>query len=244
MTFERGFNVLVHLKSVRHLVLVAAPSCCGKTHFLKCLSQQTPPILAEALGFGSVSGWRAVDAYELPAIRDQHIDKLIVCYAIPTDEILSGKIAAYGDDPRLAISNIAREISFITLVEGARTLTSRLKKRRVTTIIGSLSSPRYALLEWQRLTALSPAYRDPMKLEQVYRWWFEYSQSFASQNNWVVTSQNIGLQLSVNLERLPATLRHFRVDGAGWYVVCTGNIWNALFRSLNLHSRRAAQVSE
>lgn len=234
MTFKPGYNVLAHLRGVRRLVILAAPSCCGKTHFVRMLTRQASPNLARKFGLDMLSDWHICDAYELPTIRQRYIDQLLLCYAIPTHEIVCEGLSNHSDDPRLSIVSIASQVSFITLLESTKSLSGRLTKRRFYALRAAISDPSYVVSELTRLSSLKPIYKDRDQLETAYRWWFNYTEMFNYKENWIATSQIVDSSFgTMGAGRCEIPVDRL-VELCNGYSICGAAYWNEVFRALHL----------
>jgi hypothetical protein len=222
------------LKSVERLIVVAAPSCCGKTVFLAHLSRGAIPQIAAAIGVDDVARWRICDAMRLPELRQEQIDCLIVAYAIPAHEVLSGSFIDPSCDARLNIVSIARETAFVTLLASAATMTSRLRERHRSSIKRIFLHPRKFSRTRQLTKRLLPIYRDPEKLHRVYDWWFKYTALLSKRGDWVVNAE-AKYVLRGWFRRMTSTS-----DGGMWvanadakYVLHDGASWSKVLKRIN-----------
>jgi hypothetical protein len=173
-------------KSIGQLVLVAAPSCCGKTLFLSQLLDGALPEVASAIGVTNGEEWRVSDAMHWARLKDEKIDRLIVAYAIPTYAVVSADPQKPHVDPRLEIVSSAAQTTFVTLVASSTSLTARLKQRYRMRLRQILLRPRGFIRRHQFVQRLLPIYRDPQKMRIVYEWWFRYVDSTPNLGSWVV----------------------------------------------------------
>lgn len=176
------------LKSVNRLIVVAAPSCCGKTVFLGQLAGGAMPEVAAAIGIDDVAQWHICDANWLPQIQHEQIDSLILAYAIPANDVISGLVDVPSNDSRLGIVSVAREVAFVTLLASSRALTSRLRDRHRASIRRFFLNPRKFARTREMLKRLLPVYSSPAQLREIYDWWFRFTATVPNRGHWVVNA--------------------------------------------------------
>ena len=176
------------LRSIDRLIVIAAPSCCGKSVFIAHLASGSIPQIAASIGVDDVPGWTISDAMFLARIPEEHLARLIVAYAIPVHEIVSGRFVDPSSDRRLDIVSRARETVFVTLLASSASLSSRLRQREHQNLMRIFLNPRHFFKARRHTERLKPIYRDPLKLQTAYDWWFQYVASTPSKNAWVINA--------------------------------------------------------
>ena len=179
---------LVVLESVDRLIVIASPSCCGKTLFLAHLARGAISHIATAIGVENAADWRICDAGRLGDIADARAERLIVAYAIPSPRVATGRPLKNTTDEKLGIVALARRKTFVTLVASSATLMSRLQQRVRSNRKWILLNPRKFLRARRLLRRLALVYQDPSQLRRMYESWFEYTASLPHDGMWIVNA--------------------------------------------------------
>lgn len=176
---------------VGELVILAAPSCCGKSHFLRQLQDGRLQSLARQLRLDApVDSYVAALPGEAASYGDAAIPRMILHFAIPTIALNSGSLRNLADEPRLDVVKNSGRVIVITLLAGARVLSSRLRSRsRLNCKMIFFNFSRYQA-ERQRLSQLKELYASPERLVFTYERWLEYVRSLPNLDSaWLVTAE-------------------------------------------------------
>lgn len=94
------------MPKVGELILLAAPSCCGKTHFLGELFAGRLHHVSTAMKIETpINSYQSVIPKEIADIDSSHVPGMILHYALPTIALNDGSLRNLEDDPRLEIAN-------------------------------------------------------------------------------------------------------------------------------------------
>jgi hypothetical protein len=177
---------------VNDLVLVAAPSCCGKTRFLEELyGGRLQDLVLDMELDTPISRYVSMTPVELRNHRATTIARLMLHFAIPTIPLNDGSLQDLAKDPRLDVVKSANRVTVITLFSSANVLVSRVQlryranRRRIfTKFTGYLSERR-------RLAKLKKLYAAPDKLVFVYEAWLHYVNSLPNlYGAWLVAAES------------------------------------------------------
>ena len=162
---------------VDDLILVAAPSCCGKTRFLEhLLSGRLNDLAAELNIGGALDSYESIVANQVETLNGKQLPRLIYHYALPTIALNDGSIGELRSESRLSIVPSARNVNVITLIARPGVLTGRLALRVKSNRRLMFRKPSKYLSERRRLARLRDLYGDPGRIAVAYRAWFDYTQ--------------------------------------------------------------------
>ncbi|MGV6806565.1 MAG: hypothetical protein ACWA5K_01510 [bacterium] len=112
------------------LIILAAPSCCGKSRFLNQLFDGKLNCLADVLKLRTpISDYAQMTPKEVSELGDQHISRLFLHYAIPTLALNNGNLRKLAEDSRLDILKHSGKITVITMLASRQVLSDRLQRR-------------------------------------------------------------------------------------------------------------------
>src|SRR5690606_17054032 len=118
------------MPTVNDLILLAAPSCCGKTHFLEQVHRGKLDKLIDEMHFSApMSSYMPVTPKELSGLGDSNIPHMILHFALPTIPLFEGSLRQVADDPRLELVRSSQRVTAITMLASANVLEARLQKR-------------------------------------------------------------------------------------------------------------------
>jgi hypothetical protein len=194
------------LPTADRLVVIAAPSCCGKSTIIKKLRSGESPELADALALGDIGSWHLVDSEFLVDMADEHFPKLILHYALPALPLKRGIIKHIADDPPMGMFFNADRISLVTLYTTPQSLVERVISRRlsrkanrwpvlrtvchVLSQVNGLDSKSDLLSKTYRWEQLENLFSDPAEIKAIYGHWFEYVSQFDIDSHWLVCTEN------------------------------------------------------
>ena len=178
--------------AVDHLVLLAAPSCCGKSRFLEELQEGRLHALADALGIErSADGWQILIPRELQRFEGQSIPRLILHFAIPSIAINDGELADLAEEPRLQVVPRSVKVTVVTLLASAGTLARRWRIRNRENRKMIVFNVRRYFEERRRMQRLKELYGKPHEVTRAYDAWFRYVDRLPNLHaSWVVTAED------------------------------------------------------
>lgn len=164
---------------VQRLVLIAAPSCCGKTTFVGQLRRGELETIQKRIRIDDFTSWLYRDIYlherEILELEKSKRCNLILHYTIPYPALKYIFRNGYDKKERLAIIRGANEIVFLTLYASPPTLLRRigLRRQRVVERRRQGLVPIHKYLRTMRtLKRLENIYANPNKLIPMYHNWF------------------------------------------------------------------------
>jgi hypothetical protein len=166
--------VTIDNKNEQHLVAIAGPTCCGKTHFADALQKNISPWLNEFLGLvepiatHSVNGGNAWQETRDPS-------SLLVTYSLPLRKLTDGTYRHLREDPRIDTLAAAKPRVVVTLFVDRETVLGRLEQRRraLRQLLLHPRNWRRFLGERERLTYMEDLYRRWTPISDAYRQWLE-----------------------------------------------------------------------
>ncbi len=182
---------------VKRLILVAAPSCCGKTTFIEQLKEGKLNGVEKQIGVNDFNNWLYRDIYlhekeVLELENSQHFD-LILHYTIPYPALKYIFRNGYDRKARLTIMQGADEITFLTLYADTPTLLHRieLRRQRVKNRHRQGIVPIYKYQRTMRtLRRLEKIYATPDKLISMYRNWFDHCSKINLKYHFLIDVEN------------------------------------------------------
>lgn len=177
---------------VSELLMVAGPSCCGKTRFLDRVFDGRHDDLMALMGVSDrIQSYTPVLAIELPEHRGASIPRMILHLALPVVPLVEGSLERICDEPRFDFVRTCESVTAITLVASGGVLQSRLRSRyRWSHKLLLKSVPEYLSVR-KRLGKLIRTYEDPANLVLAYEAWFRYLESLPNlANRWLITTQD------------------------------------------------------
>lgn len=180
------------MPKVGELILLAAPSCCGKTRFLgELFAGQLHHVLTAMKIETPIDSYQSVIPKEIADIDSSHVPRMILHYALPTIALNEGSLQNLEDDPRLDIVNHSERVTVLTLVTSPGILTSRLLARNKAHRIFILTNLSKFFRERRRLAKLKQLYADPGNITVAYDAWFAYCNSLPNlADQWLVTADD------------------------------------------------------
>lgn len=180
------------MPTVGELILLGAPSCCGKTRFLGELFEgKLHHVLGAMKIEAPINSYQPVIPKEIADIDSSHVPRMILHYALPTIALNEGSLLNLEDDPRLEIVRHAERVTVLTLVTSPSILTSRLLARDKTHRIFILTNLSKYFVERRRLAKLKQLYARPSNITVAYDAWFAYCNSLPNlANQWLVTADD------------------------------------------------------
>ncbi len=178
------------LQHVDNMIVIAAPSCCGKSVFIQTLKRSGKPSPEYDLDIDDLNSWTFANAHQVSQIREEHVQQMVLHYAIPSLSLTSGQLGDISDDPKLLALSLAKKVSFLTLYAAPRTLVHRVGLRKRSNRKMLLRNPQKYYRESKRLKQLEELYRRPDKLSHIYDKWLMYCQSYQAKTHWLISVES------------------------------------------------------
>lgn len=166
---------------VVELVIVAGPTCVGKTTLLGRLRNGELPSIARSLGLDAGSDPVFLDAVQIDVLirsrRRQRLERLVLHYDTCRPARLG--LADFAGDPVLGVLDEARRVVIMTLWATADELHRRIVQRRKQSLRGwkRLAVSRKRVAEWTRL---EQRYQKPRQLLEHYEAWLRFCARYAA----------------------------------------------------------------
>ena len=180
------------MPKVGELILVAAPSCCGKTRFLNELfAGRLHHVLTAMKIKAPIDSYQSVIPQEIADIDSSNVPRMILHYALPTIALDEGSLRNLEDDPRLEIVSNSERVTVLTLITSPAILTSRLLARNRAHRILLLTNFSKYFRERRRLGRLKDLYAEPSRIKSVFDAWFAYSSLLPNlADQWLITADD------------------------------------------------------
>jgi hypothetical protein len=188
-----------------HLIVVAGPSCCGKSTFIDRLKNGETPDITSSLGIENLDEWIYRDAYYIDAallddINNSPSGKLVLHWTIPSPGIKLflrdlSLLFAHDKKDRLRILQSANHLTVLTLYTSRNIFMKRVNARRMR-IMSRRSSGMDGMLKYhvkmRHTRLMDRIYSDTDNLSSMYNRWFR-----------LCASLNVDEMLLVKLEGYP-----------------------------------------
>ena len=87
-----------NLQLVDKMIVIAAPSCCGKSAFIEKLNGGEEKLSLHRVQVRKLDCWMFVNANEVSQIKDERVPQMFLHYAIPSLPLTSGLLGDIADD--------------------------------------------------------------------------------------------------------------------------------------------------
>ena len=180
---------------VNRLIIVAGPSCVGKTSLLNSLQHGPMPRLPDRLQIGDIASWTFAYTKELRKEDRSHVDRMILHYDMGRYWKRNFR-ASFKEDTPLDILDRSSEIYILTLWAPPGVLLqryrsrilrgygSRLMRRPLTTLYGLATFVSEGGL--RRYRRMKQFYKRPAALRCLYEKWFAFCEMYDLREHWVV----------------------------------------------------------
>jgi hypothetical protein len=200
--------------STDRLLLVAGPSCSGKSTLIQQLCAGELPRVVAQLRLGDPAAWRCVLPQDVAALDGEQMERMILHYDFLRPWTGNGT-PAYQEDDVLRLAGTAAEVTLVTLWVPPDELRRRIVERR-SAFAGSLLRGRpwdsetlrtsrrnvgpppdnrrslgktlAIVQELRRLHAKVRSYRRPGELESLYEGWIAFWQPPRQAEHWILDS--------------------------------------------------------
>ncbi|MEA3411721.1 MAG: hypothetical protein U9R74_09300 [Pseudomonadota bacterium] len=168
------------MDQIKHLLVIAGPSCAGKSTFLKNFANGAYPDLVSELNIGDLSDWTTIYGKDVEGLRHAGHRKLLLQYALPFLALSRGTLAGYAHDTRLEILGRADKLTIVSLFADRKSIRKRIRKRLAKAAFARCRRPFSPAprRETHRLVTLNQLYNDPdFRFESVCKQWIDYSDA-------------------------------------------------------------------
>lgn len=184
------------------LIVVAAPSCCGKTTFINNIRKNKLQSITTALQMDDALSWAYEDAFYINAKFLRNVEhsparNMVMHWTIPHPTV---KLAfrnllilnEYDKKERLKILQTARDVTILTLytsqhdmVRNVQFRRERIRQRRLE---GTESLYKFARKRWN-MWRLVNLYSNMRNLIPLYERWFQFCQTLNARASYLVNVQ-------------------------------------------------------
>jgi GTPase SAR1 family protein len=181
------------MDKVKRLVVIAAPSCCGKSTFVNKLINRELPQIEKSTGMVDASAWTYKDLWlhenELRKQKNSNDLELILHYTLPHPALKFILRRGYDKKVRLSILQASDNITLLTLVATPSTLVKRIQLRRERIFERKKAikqKPLKTIQALRTLNRLHHIYSNPHRLTALYQKWFDVCSEFNTNAHFLV----------------------------------------------------------
>lgn len=188
---------------IERLIIVAGPTCCGKTRLINYLRAGKLKEIQKKLEIENFQAWSFQDAYylnykKLNELLEVPELKLLMHWTIPLPRILIflRNIALFGSYDRRARIRLLKSVKYIdilTLFADAASLTKRVNLRKEIVLKEVKKSKIFYLKKKYKLynkQVVEKFYSDPKRYLGIYKKWFNYLEKNLKINNHYLVELN------------------------------------------------------
>lgn len=171
------------LPKVGHLIVIAGPSCSGKSTLIAALQRGELPELQKALEIEDPLDWAYVHALGLPQLSGMYAEKLVLHYDFKAQQSPNGYRFLAG-----LLRNSDNAV-FLTLQVKSEVLMKRNWSRLILVMGIFIRRPRDPLRLARRLRNLARRhllYRNPHAVTDLYGRWFGFCSACGDHMHWVL----------------------------------------------------------
>jgi len=180
--------------SARHVKIIAAPSCAGKSYHARRAQQGKAPDLLAAADWSAPRNWRIIDHIDIYAAGLPAAAATVILYTLRTIPHFDNQCSEYSDPRFSAIMPELPPGDITTLVLTGRQLCRNIRRKRLNLGLRILR-PRNLLLLRQRLARLrklEAIYADPANVDRLYADWFDFIARIPDRESRVVLMADTG----------------------------------------------------
>jgi hypothetical protein len=176
-------------KKLRHLVVIAGPSCVGKSTVVSRLIKGELPALAESLGVMHPETFAVVHAAAFKRDRSpaEMTGDVFLHYELTRTRFV--KTGAQSDHA-LHILDQARRIDFLTLWEDPQTIAMRFRAKVRRSMVDALVRLEFRLARrvCERFLIRRRYFADPKQMWALYCQWFDACDKIPAASHWTFRS--------------------------------------------------------
>lgn len=176
---------------VNQLLMIAGPSCVGKTTLIQRLQEGNLPFLCQKLELGDPSLWKYIKPKQLGETTELYLDHLILQYdLLGLKELDFDK--GYREDETLRILESSNEITVLTLWTTFETLHSRNLSRIPKNLLGAFrfesfyNTLLYVLRKYHAIRWRRKFYKNPYNIYSLYTRWFTFCKRRKLKAHWII----------------------------------------------------------
>lgn len=163
---------------INRLVLIAGPSCSGKSSLIKSLIEGSLPLLCEKLELGDAALWNYVKTKQIETITDPAVDRMIWHYNLTRMWNPEFK-ENYMEERHRRVIDASNEITVVTLWTSPKALQRRNIARTTKHLFWNFSRDGFyykleLLRNLHKIKKRHMLYKNPLDLYSLYNRWFEF----------------------------------------------------------------------
>jgi hypothetical protein len=169
---------------IEHVVMIAGPSCVGKSTLIDALLAGGMADVARKIGMQSGRAYKLFHATESERLEYEECDAVLLHYELTRKEFIT-----LGEkDEALASLSRASRVSFLTLWEAPEEVERRLyvKVRRLIAMELRSLRIRRAWRVLRRFRLRKRFFSDPAQMWELYLQWFDFTATFTQSPHWVL----------------------------------------------------------
>lgn len=193
------------------VIVIAGPSCVGKTTLIGQFQQYEHRQVANLLGLRDPDMWDYANARRVPTdFTDPGAVGLVLHYDI-LRPMMERRITSYADDPGLAAALQASQLTICTVWGDGELLRTRAAikiSQRSRLSASALRLPVQGWMRRRRLQTLRKWYRDDAFIRKCYASWFKFTESATgAAPHWIldVKQQAARIEPLARWSRIPRT---------------------------------------
>ncbi len=186
------------------LILIAGPSCVGKSTLIDRIQDGKVPLLCDQLGLDTALSYTFISASKLPNLSQSIIKRLVVHYDF---------YRQHTPDGFNYLSELVKKydtITILTLWTSSEILLLRERSRVIQAVSLFFFSPRFKRFRslryrWQRYQF----YSDPFKVDSLYDSWFKFLNRHCTARHWLIDSTTIEIGMAKPFKKITgSTITH------------------------------------
>jgi 2-polyprenyl-3-methyl-5-hydroxy-6-metoxy-1,4-benzoquinol methylase len=178
---------IAHKRHFGRLIVVAGPTSSGKSTLIEKLRRGELPEVARRLRIDDPAGWATPLANRLHEPGPAHFEKALYHYDFLRPYLRGARI--HSRDEGLDVLDLADDLTFLTIWCRPELLGERLERRSIAPKTGARGDFRGR----KRHLAIREDYRDPKRVRDHYRRWFDFTSSKKGEHLVVAPEQDYAL---------------------------------------------------
>jgi hypothetical protein len=174
---------------IDHLMVVAGPSCVGKSTFVKRLERGDYPWLIRKIDVGDLSDWTTVYSKDAADLDISRYQKVVLHYALPIIPLSRKTFGGYEHDHRLDIVELADRVTILSLFADRKTVYKRIRNRLRRVLLNCFRRPLAVAprREFLRLLALKNTVNEPnFPYFSILYSWIDFCETMAPRNHLLI----------------------------------------------------------